>query len=71
MNKRMQALAMLNLAFESHDGTPVEQAIITAADYRLLFEALMEPTAPAMRWNPNTGNMETYSHLNDLGMSKK
>lgn len=42
MSKKMEALQMLNLAFESHDGAPVMQAIITQADYRLLFEALME-----------------------------
>lgn len=43
--KQLDALRMLNNAFESHDGRPVEQAIITEADYRLLYEALAEGTA--------------------------
>lgn len=42
MSKTMEAIRMLNDAFESHDGAPVLQAIITQADFRLLFDALME-----------------------------
>lgn len=42
--KQIDALRMLNDAFESHDGRPVEQAIITRADYRMLYEALAEGT---------------------------
>lgn len=43
--KQLDALRMLNDAFESHDGAPVMQAIITRTDYRLLYEALAEGTA--------------------------
>ena len=42
--KQLDALRMLNDAFESHDGRPVDQAIITKADGRLLYEALAEGT---------------------------
>ena len=43
--KQLEALRMLNDAFESHDGRAVDQAIIAKADYRLLYEALAEGTA--------------------------
>lgn len=43
--KQHEALRMLNDAFESHDGAQVREAVITLADYRLLYEALAEGTA--------------------------
>ena len=70
MTKQMEALRMLNLAFESHDGAPVMQAIITQADYRLLFEALTEQTPPPMRWNPNTSSMEPFNYSDDQKASR-
>lgn len=42
--RQLEALRMLNDAFESHDGRAVDQAIITKPDYRLLYEALAEGT---------------------------
>ena len=44
--KARAALEILNTAFESHDAAPVMQAIITQADYRMLFEALAETPSP-------------------------
>ena len=82
MTKQMEALRMLNVAFESHDGAPVREAIITQVDYRLLFEALAETSRPegeatrllhrikmANIIYPSlcANNMEAYNILEEIG----
>ena len=46
MSPQLEALAMLNNMFESHDGRPVDNAVLTRADYGFLIRALTDkPTS--------------------------
>lgn len=45
MTDLIEAIALLNKRFESKDGRPVDQAVITRADYRALVEAMAEADA--------------------------
>ena len=47
MTPQLEALAMLNNMFESYDGRPVEQAILTRRDYAALVQALTARTTYA------------------------
>lgn len=41
----MEAIQLLNKKFESKDGRPVDEAVITKADYKALVEAMAEADA--------------------------
>lgn len=42
----LRALDMLNNMFESHDGRPVDMAVLHVSDYRALVEALVNTPQP-------------------------
>lgn len=44
MTPQFEAIAMLNLMFESHDGRPVDNAVLTRKDYAFLVEVLAAAT---------------------------
>lgn len=48
MTPQLEALAMLNNMFESYDGRPVENAVLTRRDYALLAQALTARTTFAL-----------------------
>lgn len=47
MTPQLEALAMLNNMFESYDGRPVKNAVLSREDYALLAQALTARTSYA------------------------
>lgn len=54
MRPEMEALAMLNTMFESHDGRPVDMAVLHRKDYGFLAEVLSN----AANTRPEVGEHE-------------